>query len=98
MHARRLSRREVLDGRIGDVDRVRERHLLEDADRFVADVEAAAPEKVASLAADQAERDVAAFRLVEDELTRGLDDVRIEAAAQPAIGSDDDEQRTTLTR
>ena len=34
-------------------DASRERHLLEDADRFVTDVEAAAAEEVASLAADQ---------------------------------------------
>src|SRR5204862_5479788 len=84
--ARRIAGGELLDRRIRDVGRVAERHLLEDADGLVAHVEAAAAEEVSSFAANQAERNVAAGRLVEDELARRFDDIRLEAAAQTAIG------------
>jgi hypothetical protein len=53
--------------------------------------QAAPAEHVAALAADQAERNLAA-RIVADERGGGLDDVRVEAAAEAAIAGDDDER------
>ena len=69
--------------------------VLEQADLLVAHVEAAAHEEVAALSADQRQRDLApgVTRLRADELGRALDDVGVEAAAQPAIRRDHDQQR-----
>ena len=66
-----------------------EPQLLEDADLLEQHGEAAAAEEVAALAADQAER--ARLRLLVDDVARrALDDVGVEAAAQPLVGGDDD--------
>src|SRR5262249_16809297 len=89
----RGARGEILDGRIRNIDRVGKRHLLKDTYSFITDVKPATSEEVASLAADQAEGNVASGCFVEDELSGRFDDVGIEAAAQAAIRCNDNQQR-----
>ena len=71
-----------------------EAQLLEDADLLEQHLEAAAAEEVAALAADQAER--TALRALRDERAGALDDVGVEAAAQPLVAGDDDDQRLAV--
>ena len=97
IHARRYAGGELLDRGIGERNSVVERQSLEDAHRLVADVEPAATEEVAALAADQPKRDLAPLSFFDDELPGGLDDVRVEAATQTAVRGDHDQQRPALS-
>src|SRR5262245_16008549 len=96
MRAADASRCELLDRRIGERGSIGERETLEDSRGLVADVESAAPEEIAPLSPDQTERHFAPT-LCPDEMACGFDHVRVEAAAESAVRSDDDEQhRRTL--
>src|SRR4029077_13934090 len=80
-----------LDRRLRNRLRVRPLDVLEQPGFLVEDVESAAHEEVAALAADQRHRHVTAlwiFRLIERELQRGLRDVGVEAAGESAVGGD----------
>src|SRR5262249_46295023 len=57
-------------------------------------LESAAHEEVAPLAPDEAERHP--LTALDDEAPGGLDDVGVEAAGQPFVAGDDDEQRAAL--
>ncbi len=85
---------EFLDRRIGQRRGVSERQPLEDASRFVANVETASTKEVAAFSADQAERDLVLLAFFDDELPCGFDDVRVETATQTAVRGDDDQQRS----
>src|SRR4030095_10875037 len=73
--------------------RIREREPLKNPGRLVANVEAAPAEEVTPLPSDQTKRDLVLLTLFDDELPGGLDDVRVEAAAQSAVRADDNQQR-----
>jgi len=65
--------------------------LLENPHLLVHHLEAAAAEVVSTLAAHQAQR--ADLGALDDERAARLDDVRVEAAAQPLVGGHDDDER-----
>src|SRR5262249_10237437 len=80
------ARGEICDRCVGKIRCIGKGHLLKDAHGLVPNVKAAATEKVAAFSADQTQRNLPVRRLVLDELPGCLDDVRVEAPAQPTIG------------
>jgi hypothetical protein len=73
-------------------DSIRVGELREEVDDLVVQREALGPEVVTALPADQRQRHLP-VGLLEDEAARRLDDVAVEAAAQPLVRRHHDEQR-----
>ena len=83
---------ERLDRGIGDTLGIGVLHALEDADFLERHGKAPALEEVAPFSSNQAKFDASGPR-PGDIGARRLDDVRVEAAAQPLVCRDDDQQR-----
>jgi hypothetical protein len=85
----------VGDDRLRELARGVERERLEDVHRLHPDVRLAAPEEVIALPADgkEAGRDPVALR---ERLLGELDRVHVEAAAEPLVRGDDDDEDVLL--
>src|SRR4030095_1413134 len=92
IHARRAAGGKFFDCDVGDFGGMVERQSLENPHCLVANFESAPAEEVASLAADESKRYLTPARLVDDDLARRLDHIRVEAAAESAVTRDDDQQ------